>query len=66
MEYLKRHLNDYEDAMQKEPKAKRALIHTLYEILSVAEIVEKEVKDKATFDALQFFYKNKQSQYTFV
>ena len=52
MEYLKRHLGDYEDATQKEPKAKRALIHTLYEVLSVAEIVEKEVKDKATFDAL--------------
>ena len=49
MEYLKRHLGDYEDATQKEPIAKRALIHTLYEVLSVAE---KEVKDKATFDAL--------------
>jgi hypothetical protein len=52
MDYLKRHLNDYEDATQKEPKAKRALIHTLYEVLSIAEIVEKEVKDKATFDGL--------------
>lgn len=52
MDYLKRHLTDYEDATQKEPKAKRALIHTLYEVLSVADIVEKEVKDKATFDAL--------------
>jgi len=52
MEYLKRHLNDYEDATQKEPKAKRALILALYDVLSVAETVEKEVKDKATFDAL--------------
>ncbi len=52
MDYLKRHLNDYEDATQKEPKAKRALILALYDVLSVAETVEKEVKDKATFDAL--------------
>ena len=29
MEYLKRHLNDYEDATQKEPKAKHALISAL-------------------------------------
>ena len=52
MDYLKRHLNDYEDATQKEPKAKRALILALYDVLSVAETVEKEVKDKATFEAL--------------
>lgn len=52
MEYLKRHLNDYEDATQKEPKAKRALISALYDVLSVAVTVEKEVKDKATFEAL--------------
>jgi hypothetical protein len=52
MDYLKRHLNDYEDATQKEPKAKRALISALYDVLSVAETVEKEVKDKATFEAL--------------
>ena len=52
MEYLKRHLNDYMDATQKEPKAKRALILALYDVLSITETVEKEVKDKATFDAL--------------
>jgi hypothetical protein len=52
MDYLKRHLNDYTDATQKEPKAKRALILTLYDVLNLAETVEKEVKDKASFDAL--------------
>jgi 5-methylcytosine-specific restriction endonuclease McrA len=52
MEYFKRHLNDYEDATQKEPKAKRALILALYDVLSIAETIEKDVKDKATFEAL--------------
>jgi 5-methylcytosine-specific restriction endonuclease McrA len=52
MEYLRRHLNDYEDATQKEPKAKRALILALFDVLNIAETVEKEVKDKATFEAL--------------
>jgi len=52
MDYLKRHLDDYEDATQKEPKAKRALIHILYEVLTVAEVVEKELKDKASFEGL--------------
>lgn len=64
MEYLKRHLNDYEDATQKEPKAKRALIHTLYEVLIVAEIVEKEVKDKASFDALFEKYTSTKSKFS--
>jgi hypothetical protein len=52
MDYLKKHLDDYEDATQKEPRAKRALIHALYRITALNEIIEREVKDKSTFDAL--------------
>lgn len=40
MECLKRHLNDYEDSTKKEPKAERTIIHKMYEVLSVAEIID--------------------------
>jgi hypothetical protein len=64
MDYLKRHLDDYEEATQKEPKAKRALIHILYEVLAVAETVEKELKDKASFDGLFEKYTSTKSKHS--
>jgi 5-methylcytosine-specific restriction endonuclease McrA len=64
MDYLKRHLNDYEDATQKEPKAKRALIQMMYEVMAVAETLEKELKDKATFDTLFEKYSSPKSKYS--
>ncbi len=51
MDYLKTQLDAYKEATQKEPKAKRALIHALHQITTIAAILEREIKDRPTFEA---------------
>jgi hypothetical protein len=49
MDYFEKRLSDYADANQAVCKAKRAFIHVMYDVLSVAKIVEN-VKDDKSFD----------------
>jgi hypothetical protein len=52
MDYLKTQLEVYKEASQKEPKAKRALILALHHVVSISATLEREIKDRPTFEAL--------------
>jgi len=52
MDYLKTQTDTYRDATQKDPKAKRELIHVFMQICELSAMIERDVKDKASFDAL--------------
>ena len=49
MEFLEKKKDLYRDASQREPRAKRALMDAFMEICSIAQIIEKEVKDDESF-----------------
>jgi hypothetical protein len=51
MDYLKTQEDAYKEATQKEPKAKRALIQALLKITTIAATLEREIKDRPTFEA---------------
>jgi hypothetical protein len=51
MDYLKTQGDAYKDATQKDPKAKRELIKVFTQICALHDVIEREIKDKATFDA---------------
>jgi 5-methylcytosine-specific restriction endonuclease McrA len=52
MDYLLSQADAYKDAPQKEPKAKRELIKALTQICELAAAVEREIKDRPSFEAL--------------
>jgi 5-methylcytosine-specific restriction endonuclease McrA len=51
MDYLKTQGDAYKGATQKDPKAKRELIQVFTQICALRDVVEREIKDKASFDA---------------
>lgn len=52
MEFLEKKKDLYKDATQKEPRAKRALMDAFIEICELAQMIEKEVRDKDSFEAV--------------
>jgi hypothetical protein len=50
MEYLKTQGEAYKEATQKDPKAKRELIKVFTQICALSETIEREIKDKPSFE----------------
>jgi 5-methylcytosine-specific restriction endonuclease McrA len=52
MDYLERNTAKYVDSNQKEHKAKRAVMDLFMEVCSLAQIIEKDVRDDDSFKAV--------------